>query len=171
MIRYLILFLLIASPAYAGIGVCHDGAGNITALEDDANSVAFQGANCVYYSVPATHTANEYNALMTLVKTQGKYLKWDGGPVLMTQGEKNQKDADIAAQAQASDDARFNAMIDQLKSDIDTLDTPEALLNECIGINIIASEIRAIKANNPNPSATDAQLRKAVKNCLESKKR
>lgn len=157
--RTIILLLLFTPSALAGFTVCHDGAGNIG------------GDNCVYFSDQTTGTEAHDRVEALRESVPEKYQKWDGEPVEMTAQEKSDKDAaDLAAQ-EAAEKASWNAMVDRAIAKVDAPDDESTLIQECTTLDIITPEIRAMKANNPNPSATDAELKGAVKQCLMSRKR
>ena len=99
--------------AYAGMGACHDGNGNIKrfpkedggeyiALELDGNHAFFNKTNCAYYT-PLMNTnppqgipQEDFDRIYTVISTVPKdFIKWTTEPVEMTQGE---KDVVIAAQ-------------------------------------------------------------------------
>lgn len=158
----------LSETLFAGIGACHDGAGNITAFEKDANHTAFNGSNCEYYHPPHNIMPEYFGFLQGI---QPKYLKWDGKPVEMTQAEKDAVDAAEEAERQDREDARWNAMIDRAKEKVDSPDTEASLIQECVSLSVVAPEIRNIKAGSPGPSKSDQELKNAVKSCLEGKKK
>jgi hypothetical protein len=110
---------LFAYPAWAGIGVCHDGNGNIVRLDERANPVFYKNtAGCVYYEVWKDGlTDDDYTALRNLIKTvPRKHIKFglSGKPEEMTQPEKDNADS---AEIQLLKDAEI-AKIDELNVSI-----------------------------------------------------
>lgn len=102
---HLIFLMMISSVpfTYAGIGACHDGNGNITALELDANPAAFTGQNCAYYKDA------DYERVFAKIghlKGKERYVKWSGGePDAMAPAEQVAVDDAWAAEIQAAKDA------------------------------------------------------------------
>ena|SRR3990167_786700 len=94
--------------AYAGMGACHDGSGNITALEIDANFASFEQANCIYYAVLRDGvTQIDFDRIYNVIKNNPKkYLKWVNEPVVKTQAEKDA--ADALERLLIRDDSRVN---------------------------------------------------------------
>jgi len=99
-----LIFALTCNNAYAGAGVCHDGAGNITSFEWDADHGFYSTQpNCQYYSDAEFHSLKQ-----SLDGVPRKYIKWDNGPKEMTQAEKDALD-------QAEADARKVARRERIK--------------------------------------------------------
>jgi hypothetical protein len=170
-----ILILFLPYTAYAGMGACHNGSGVITLLEIDANSLAFGGFNCEYYSIPPT-SETQYNRIYSLLSTvQKKYIKWVVEPVEMTQAEKNVVDA--AEQIVIRDDNRVNykAQYDvvYLRSLVEILISEINILRQ--RINSLESAIKGAStfaasktALGTLPSMTDRTLLQ-LRNSLETK--
>jgi hypothetical protein len=90
-----IIIWFLPYTAYAGMGACHDGNGNITQLEIDANKSSFEQANCVYYEVWKDGiTQTDFDRIYDVIKNnQKKYIKWVNEPIVKTQTEKDAADA------------------------------------------------------------------------------
>lgn len=100
----LIFIWFLPYTAYAGMGACHDGNGNITALtEDYTNRSTFEAANCKVYSVGFDGvTQTDFDRIFAVIHgVPRKYIKWMNEPVEMTAQEKAAVDAIEAAQVDA----------------------------------------------------------------------
>lgn len=158
MIKFLIPMLLISGSAFAGIGACHDGNGNITALNRDANPVAFAGQNCAYYKDADYERVNA-----KIENVLNKYVKWDEEPTEMTAQEKDavdQVEADALAAAILSS-ARTGA-----KNSVDELSAEGVRLRAALLVtlertNEIAAKVDAIDACN-----TDNSTAAAIRSCI-----
>lgn len=82
--------------SYAGIGVCHDGSGNMVSASKSTTPENFKSANCEYYSIPPTSKAKYERVKTVLTTVPFRYIKWDTEPVEMTQAEKDAVDQAIA---------------------------------------------------------------------------
>ena len=113
MFKRLILFafiMLISTKVYAGAGVCHDGQGKITQIEWDADyGAVIQYPNCTYYA-----DAEFFVLKSEFQNVPKKHIKWDDGPVEMSQGEKDAVDAQLAQDAIDSELAQQTAFDDAL---------------------------------------------------------
>lgn len=140
----IVYIFLQTSQAFAGLGVCHDGNGNVTKIESDsANPTYFKTTtNCVYFEVWKDGiTDNDYVQLRTLLKdTPRKYIKWglSGKPEEMDSIEKAA--ADLAEQ-QAANDAR-KAEIDKLNVTVE---------------DVIVALVKRINARLPQAQAITKQ--------------
>lgn len=144
-------FLALCSPAYAGIGACHDGQGNVTSLSLDANPAAFTGENCAYYKDA------EYDRIFAKIgKVDRRYVKWGNAePVEMAPAEKVAVDDAIAA----SLDAEIDARLDREPSMKDVRDQAAQALTDIDEYLLIAD------------SATNAQVRAFVKKLAQIEKK
>lgn len=161
-------FFCLQGTAFAGMSVCHDGSGTVTRVELRGNSID----GCNFYDSGQNISDAEYVSLRSLLKSvPRKYLKYENGNVLeMNTVEKAAVDILEGNAEQERQRQAHNAIVDQAKAEVDNPTTVASLLNTCIS-GITTAEIRAIKSNNPRPSATDEQLKTAVKQCLEGLKK
>ena len=174
----------IAPLSYAGIGVCHDGAGSITRIEQNADAVYFsQTANCVYASIPP-YTDAQYQALRSLVSSvPQKYLKWNDGLVEMTQAEKDALDqAEVIAETTAvreraksrvvgfSDDPLYQrALADILKDEINALRARDRDRASDIALATNLANLQTRAAQRPAlEDRTLNQLKTAIQNRIDS---
>jgi len=125
-----LLLLSFTSFAYAGVGACHDGAGNITTLTKDGRPSYFKTTpNCSYYELGKDGvTEVDYNRILAVAEKGRKYAKFTTEPVSMSRGEMDSVDAaDLAAAnaAKAAREAPINAIqdIEDVKTYLKTLTT------------------------------------------------
>jgi len=107
-----LLYLIIFLPhlSFAGIGACHDGAGNILKIAKGVSTTGFLGeTNCEYYNDQSA----SYDAIETVINTVPRiYIKFTTEPVEMTQGEKDAVDTARAANSIASIRVRAKSRFD-----------------------------------------------------------
>jgi len=131
--------------AYAGVGACHDGNGNITVLTADyARKADFEQANCVSYS-PGIEgvTQQTYDRIYAVVTGfPVKYIKWLNEPIEKTAQEKAAVDALETTQAIAQLRTTSKAQFDGQQV------TGLALRCEA---KVILDEINTLRAAYPIP--------------------
>lgn len=195
MYKWLLPLLLICNTAYAGIGVCHD-SGNLTRVETDGNWTYYTSGyadenpswTCSYYSVPPL-SANEYQTLLTLIKTTPKrYLKWDNGLAEMTQAEKDAVDAQVELNRdqimRASAKSRFDgnyssdfgspvamrALVKVLLDEINILRAWNQDFKTVVaGANNLADIKTGVAGLQDTPDRTLAQAKNAIGNAIDNK--
>lgn len=173
--KWFVLFMLISTNAFAGMGACHDGSGNITDLQLDADSVYFKTTpNCFYYELgkDGIDQVSWDRIRNVILNVPNKYIKLDlvtDEPVEMTAGEKTVVDSDSLAARDLSVRSGAKAILDGQNSD--------GLRIRCLvdairkRDNQIISRINDLIAGN-TPSTlnqiTLANVKTTIKNCVDN---
>jgi len=96
--KLILAFLLISSTANAGIGVEHDGSGNIVTIDKSGSKANFTGTNKEYFTSPSEFAGQTHDDLVQILETvPRRYIKWNNGIEEMTAGEKTAVDTANAA--------------------------------------------------------------------------
>lgn len=153
MMKWLLLFMLLSTPAYALFTECHDGSGNL--VKPDHPS-----AVCVTFSGHTTGMDTHDRVRGVLKSVNRKYIKWTTEPVEMTQLE---KDAVNTAKLKAFK-SRVRA---QSESSIDEFSVEGNRLRAAL--LVMMQEINILRAREGLAPRTKAQLTTAIKNKISSK--